>query len=980
MVASAHAVVGSIADAARPVFVGRGEELARLRSLIARLLAGHGSVVLIEGEAGIGKTRLLDELSADAGGVGFELFRARAEELDARRPFGAVAECLRLVRGSPDPTAARLAGLLFGEAAPGPGPEPGAEGGPREVVAGQGAGGAREFWLVDAVVQVVEDACARGPVVVAVDDLQWADTETLLVLHRICRLVGDLPLLVVGTCRPVPRSAALDRLRLTMEERGGPPLRLGPLPAADVEELLAGVLAAAPGPRLSRQVAGAAGNPFFVLELVAALLADGALRVGGDGAEIDVVAFPPGLAVAVLHRLSFLPDEVLDVVRMASMLGSRFQVQDLAAALGRTVVSLAPCLRHAHQSGVLEDGDAARVAFRHDLIREALYEDIPRGLRRGLHRDIALALAAAGAPAVQVAEHFVRGATVGDPVAAEWVLRAADEVTILSPTVASDLLKLAVDLFEPGDGRRDAVIANWLWSLDSAGRGREAIEPCLDLLSRPQAPAIEARVRLLLARLLSGSGRLDVALEQARLAIAVPGLSDTQRARAMGLSTVVWLDVPDLDAAEELALQTRALADRAGDPVGRALASWVRSTVALRRAHYQVALDEAAAVFVAEDTQPSQRMAQGTPHGNEVAAIVTAVALMRLDRVEEAASMLDTIRDELERRGFRRLLGTVLHLQAVHHYERGDWEGAIVTYESLVELCEDDGELEPMLEPNSLPTAAGIRAMVAVHRGDLATARRLVGGRPVAPWVLGRWSDHAVALLAEAEGHHDAAWRRLSQVWDTSARAGTAADFPLLGPDLVRLAVVGDDRNARAKADAIVEAVEAVAAANPGLASARGAARRCRGLVTADSVLLIEARDDFAAASCLLDAAAACEEAATVLIAGDPASSKALFEDAIARYEGLDASWDAGRVIARMRELGLRRGSRAPRRRPTSGWEALTPAERSVVELVAQGMSNPAVAQRLFLSRATIKTHVSNALTKLQLSSRVELAREAARR
>lgn len=78
MVAGAHAVVGSIADPARPVFVGRGEELARLRSLTARLVAGHGSVVLIEGEAGIGKTRLLDELSADAGEVGFELFRARA--------------------------------------------------------------------------------------------------------------------------------------------------------------------------------------------------------------------------------------------------------------------------------------------------------------------------------------------------------------------------------------------------------------------------------------------------------------------------------------------------------------------------------------------------------------------------------------------------------------------------------------------------------------------------------------------------------------------------------------------------------------------------------------------------------------------------------------------------------------------------------------------------------------------------------------
>ncbi|HEX3426008.1 MAG TPA: AAA family ATPase [Acidimicrobiales bacterium] len=958
------------ADPTRPPFVGRGDELARLRALAARLAEGRGGVVLVEGEAGIGKTRLLDEFALDAGRAGFELFRSRAEELERGRPFGAIAECLRLSRSS-DPEVVRLVGLLLGE--------PPSDSAANPIPTGRDIMGARELWLIDAMVRVVEDACADRPVVVAVDDMQWADTETLLVLHRLCRLVGDLPLLVLGTCRPVPRTAALDRLRHTMKEWGGPPLRLGPLPATNVEDLVAGVLAAAPGPRLSRQVAGAAGNPFFVLELVAALQAGGAIRVGADRAEIDVVAFPPELTVAVLHRLSFLPDEVLDVVRMASMLGSRFRVQDLAVALGRTVVSLAPSVRHARQSGVLAD-DEERMAFRHDLIREALYEDIPRGLRMGLHRDIALALGAAGAPAVQVAEHFVRGATVGDPVAAEWVLRAADEVTTRSPNLAADLLKRAIDLFDRGDVRRDAVVANWLVSLDSAGRGGEAIKPCLELLSRPLAPAVEARMRLLLARLYSSSGRLDLAVEQARLVVAVPGLTDSQRARAMGWSTIAWVASSDLDTAEDLAGRTMALADAAGDPVGRALASGIRSTVALRRGRYQAALDQATAAFVAEDAQPSERMAQGTPYGNEVAAIARAAALMRLDRVDEAASLLDTTRDEVERRGFRRLLGMVFHLQAVHGYERGDWVGATVACQSLVELCDEASEREPTLDANSLLTGAGIRALVAVHRGDLPTARRLVGGQPVAPWVLGRWPDRAVVLLAEAAGQSDAAWDRASDAWDVAARAGTVCDFPLLGPDLIRLALAGADRAALARAHAAADEVEAVAEANPGVASLLGAARRCRGLLSADPTLLVEARSHFAQAGCALDAATAAEEAAVLLSRVDLAASRALLEEAITRYEGLEASWDAGRIIARMRELGLRRGSRAPRRRPTSGWDALTPAERAVVELVAQGMSNPDVAQRLFLSRATVKTHVSNALAKLQVSSRVELAREVARR
>ena len=97
-------------------------------------------------------------------------------------------------------------------------------------------------------------------------------------------------------------------------------------------------------------------------------------------------------------------------------------------------------------------------------------------------------------------------------------------------------------------------------------------------------------------------------------------------------------------------------------------------------------------------------------------------------------------------------------------------------------------------------------------------------------------------------------------------------------------------------------------------------------------------------------------------------------------YHQLGATWNIGQAGARMRAVGIRRGSRGVRDRPTSGWEALTPSELSVVELVASGLSNPEAADRLFLSRHTVKAHVSSALTKLGMSSRVELAREAAER
>jgi DNA-binding NarL/FixJ family response regulator len=253
--------------------------------------------------------------------------------------------------------------------------------------------------------------------------------------------------------------------------------------------------------------------------------------------------------------------------------------------------------------------------------------------------------------------------------------------------------------------------------------------------------------------------------------------------------------------------------------------------------------------------------------------------------------------------------------------------------------------------------------------------------------------------LAEATGAPDVAFDELWKAWQRCTQSGSHAAFAVLGPPLVWSIMhrhnylgggtgSGDgpsagvlDRGDLERARAVAHAVEVLAAANPDVASLEGAALRCRGLVEADVSQLLQASSAYRKAGRLLESALACEDAADVLgRAARVNEARPLFEDVAARYTQMDAAWDAARVASRMRSLGMRRGSRGSRQRSKVGWDALTPSERAVVELVAHGLSNPDIAERLFLSRHTIKAHVSSALAKLQMTSRIELARAAIQR
>jgi predicted ATPase len=262
--------------------VGRSAELGQIRLAVRQVAGGIGQAIFVTGEAGIGKTRVVVEGLDAARRLGVQVFRGAAEELERRRPFGAIAACLDLGGSSTDSRRAAITRLL------------------EEDMAGGIDGGwfgetpQAEFRVAEAVVALVEELSARSPVMLAVEDLQWADPSTLLVLHRLGRQVGQLPVLLVCTARPVPRSQELEACLRVLRASGATELLLGPLDRAATTRLVEQLVGAPPGPGLLAQVAGTGGNPLFVTELVGALQRDGSIELGSDGtAEVTRGGIPP---------------------------------------------------------------------------------------------------------------------------------------------------------------------------------------------------------------------------------------------------------------------------------------------------------------------------------------------------------------------------------------------------------------------------------------------------------------------------------------------------------------------------------------------------------------------------------------------------------------------------------------------------------------------------------------------------------------
>jgi DNA-binding CsgD family transcriptional regulator/tetratricopeptide (TPR) repeat protein len=928
--------------------VGRQTEQATLAAAARRAVVdGRGAVAVVVGQPGIGKTHLLDRFAEAATEQGLSVFAASAYELERRRPFGVLVDALGVRSSVEDSWRTRVAARLDAQAA--------------------GAGDPAGFLIGEEIYALVDELCSRGPTALVLDDVQWVDPTSLGLIARLCRVAPQQRLVIVLSVRPPPRPDDVTRLVTGVQAAGAVELQIEPLTDAEVAELVAAAIGAPPGDSLRTLLRRTAGSPLFVRELIAGLRADGALRIDGDRVETTATGIPASLAVAVRHRLAQLDPATMEMLRLAAVLSGPFTLPQLGHVTGRRPVELYATVEAALEAGVLRDDDG-RLGFTHEVIRVTLYDDIPHAVRIGLHRDIAGALQAAGAPALEVAEHYVRGATPGDREVVQGLREAATTVARQSPVAAADLLERAAALLPAVDPEQPALGRERARYLAAGGRARDAETLCRQLLEARADPDAERSIRLTLSSALLAQSRMTEALDEARwlAARATPGTPGWARATA-GLSYAL-LTAGQITEAEHTAHEMTERAD-ATEPSAVFTACMTLAVACRFRARAGEGL-----TYLDRAAEVAGGLPQQVVNQNPV-ALWRALVLLDLDRLDEALVAARRGRAAAEEAGVSWALANYEFATASTLYARGEVDDAVAEYRAGMELAQDLGTGWRL-------SAYGGLASIAVRRAELDGAAGLIaegeaylrrtGDQPQLPLFL-----RAKAELLAAQGRPGDALAELVGVWWPLLRGDVLGSVPFFAPDVVRLAVAeGDDELAAAMLEAARTAAERM-----GTSTAEATALRCHGIVHQDLDAFVAAADAVAENPRPLARASAHEDAGEALAAsGRLADARAHLIAALDAYEQLGAVRDVDRVDASARGIGVRRGQRGRRSRPSHGWDSLTTTERRVADLVAAGLSNPVIAERMFLSRRTIQTHVSHILAKTGLSSRIEVAAAMARR
>jgi DNA-binding CsgD family transcriptional regulator len=924
--------------------VGRDGELGLAASLVAAVTAGRGAVLLVEGEPGIGKSAFLAAVCAAAADQGCAIFRGTGDELGQAFPLRPLVVALAVEEMSADPRRAEVARLLQGE---------------------QGGSGGRSDAVVAAAEQliaVVDDACAHAPAVLVVDDLHWADPATVSVWQRLARSASQRALLVAGAARPLGGRPDLAALRRTA---GRALVRLGPLPAPAVDELVAAMAGGPPGPRLAKLAEGAAGNPLYLTELVAALDRGGQLTVSDGVVEAATGPAPQTLREVIWDRLRFLPDQVRELLRAAALLGIEFDVGELAVVSRRPAIDLLPDLRAARAAGVLAETQGA-LAFRHPLLRAALYDEPPAAVRAGWHRDAARALHDAGASAERVARQllpaFERDAPLDDWTV-DWLVSASPALAEGGSEVAVRLLRPAVRQLTVADPRRQ-VLAHRLASALTYQAEYEQVDQLIsDTLPHVRDSDVMVGLFNTLALAWGGPRRgheLDESLVSLNRVLAeVPWLTPTARRRLTVIAARMRHSLGEMADAEAILRPSLAEARGAGDLWALSWACNSLGVIYSRRG------EPAAAIELIDEALSAIDSVSALADIRLLLLLNRAESEMDLDRLGAARSTLAEAKRQAERSGNLHRLAHAQCSLCELLFAAGEWDDALA--EAVLTEGVDDSLDQCIMH--------SVAAIVAFHRGDarLGQRRHAISQRfrgQVGVCDLGA-PVLAGALDREVAGDPPGALAVLA-----AALADPSAEQPeaeLWLADTVRLALELADRDIASATTALAEK----------LAEPQQTVRwpaivtHCRGLLDGDIRLLNDAADGYLAAGRPLPRAQALEAAGALHAErGDLAGARKALAAAHDGYAALGAKWDITRVRARLH----RHGFRAPRTRarPATGWAALTRTEAKIAYLLAEGLSNPQIAERLVISSRTVEAHVSRILAKLEVRSRVDVARVAA--
>jgi DNA-binding NarL/FixJ family response regulator len=913
--------------------IGRESERAALRDLTG--------IVLLAGEAGVGKTTLARSALTDPlVGYGVQ---------DGASAYGPIVEVLRGLlqrRALAPPLRGALAALL---------PELGPADEPDRAT------------LFEAIRGLIALA---APVTILLDDMQWGDEATLDLLPALARALEPEPVLLVVAYRSddVPRGHPVRRLRA--ELRRDHRLReivVEPFDAAATALLLERVLGTPPAPWLVEAIQDRSdGVPFFVAELGLALAARGRLR------DRDELPLPEGVRDAVLLRASGLSEDSRCAIAVAAVAGQTFDAETVMAIAGLPEWPDEPVRR-----GIFLDGPAGQMAFRHGLVRDAFYGEIAWRSRRALHRQVAERLAATGAPARVLAEHW---AQAGEPDRARSSFLAAAEASC------------AVHAYRDGARAGRRALELWPDGQDEPGRLRalERMAACAELSGEPGEAVrawrevVEGRRReadqLALgeaARRLAGAlevqARWDEALtarESAAEAFAAAGAVGEAAAERLAVGAhlrsaasfraalaVLATAADDARAAErpDLAVRIQALQGNVRARMGDA-----RAGVELVRTALTTALDGS---LVAPAAEAYQRLADSLEHGGDYAGARAtyddAFAFCMASGADPTAQIC-------------------LACLAVVLRHTGDWERAVSVCQEVLAADASPAHAHAAAAC-TLGTIQALRGDTRAGRATLldalATARRI---HLTAAELLSAWGL-ALVEAADAPGSAIERCRGILERWQgTEERHYTIS--PLRWATSL-MAEHGDATGARACAAALAQI-----AADAGQPEAVSALAHALGEVALLDGDADQAVSQFERAIDLLHGVVAPfdrmeseRRAAAALVAAgrrDEAVERLLAAYRTARR--LRARPSIARLAAALAAMGERADKRLSRRQAEQlGSGGLTRREVDVLRQLAVGRTNREIAQDLFLSPRTVDMHVRNILRKLDCRSRADAARRA---
>jgi DNA-binding CsgD family transcriptional regulator len=944
---------GSAADpgeASSATLLERDLELTELGAALNQAQQGRGRLVLIEAPAGLGKTSLLRAACQIADEAGFACLRARASELERDFAYGCVRQLLEPVvakatgrkKSSPFEGAAALSKPLFDPT------------GPLTMQTRPDSA----FSMLHGLYWLLNNIADQGPVVVAVDDLHWADVESLRFFNYLAPRLDGLALAVVASTRS-GEDVSPDLVRL-MAGPEATVLRPRPLSTGATVRLCERRLGAEVAPEFAaacREATG--GNPFF-LEALLREIDDQGVSPDAHGAASVRAIGPPAVAEAVLLHLSERPAAATALVRAVAVLGDGASLTAAALLAELSAEEAAGAADILIALGILSPTEG--LEFTHSIVREAVCAGIGAHERAQAHARAAGILVAAGASDERVAAQLVGAEPAGDPERVDLLRRvAADALCRGAPAAAVAWLSRA--LAEPPP---DAAMAAVLLELGSAELRIAAPEAAghlaaaLELLREPEPLATAAR---LLANALTWSGESDRAVAALESAIEIVEPADRELALRLEAELAAHAQEASLDARAPAARRLERFAELEGVTPGERL---VLASLAFERA--RASETERAAVAHIEQALADGRLLDEQEIDVAPPIYVLVVGLLATDALDVAEECLEQMLADagaqasipalafvIEFRGWVSLrrgaladaeedARTALELLTTLDIQLGRAFALALLIEALIEEGEVDGaeqalrtsglgdDIPPGLAINDLLEARGLLHLAQGNARD-GLADLIEFGRRDELWggaspLASRWRSRASLALA-AVGEGEQARQLALDDLERARRWGASSGIGI--------------------------ALRAVALVEGGVASV-GRLREATGLLARSPARLEHAR-------VLVDLGAALRRA------NSRAEARGWLQ------EGLDLARSCGaQALAERAGTELRAAGGRSSEPEATGVGQLTVSERRVAELAAEGHSNPEIAQSLFVTRKTVETHLGRVYRKLGISGREQLA------